>query len=136
MSRHRLVIVPPLLILIPLSCFLNFYHYNLPQLSPLPPLPPPHPVLPSCWNVSSPTSPRDLSLWQMLHPLLATLEVCKVLIRFLISSWIFFIYHPHSNPFHSGGGQGALLSLRWVCPILGQVILFSIWSFLSYYIGF
>jgi len=78
MPQRFLVILPPLLLLVPLSCFLTFYYIlplSLSQNVLL--LPPPSP-LSSCENVSSPISPDDLSLWQMLRPLLATLEVAKV----------------------------------------------------------
>ena len=73
LPQRILVILPPLLILLPLSCLLTSY-YILPQLSQSVVLP--HSLLlPSCENVSSPISGDDLSLWQMLRPLLATLEV-------------------------------------------------------------
>ena len=122
LQQRLLVILPPLLLL--LSCLLTVY-YILPKLSQAESLPSPlpsqgylslHSNLPSCENVSSLLNPTDVSLWQMLmRPLLAALEVTS----------------PSYKLYLIIGCRGALLSHGWISPLLGEVSLLSIWSFLS-----
>ena len=88
MVQRTLVIQPPFLLLLPLSCLLNLFFF-LPQLFPSevlpsPPPSPPRRTIPSCENISSPISPSDLSLWQMLRPLLSTLEVQRICLLILV----------------------------------------------------
>ena len=124
MPKRILVILPPLLLLLPLSCLLTFY-YILPQLHSqsivLPSPHPPHSPLPSCENISSPISPEELSLWQMLRPLLDTLEVCRVSFLHPCSD-----PHPHDNllkvtkvPYYLTDGS-LLFLVRWIHSVSGH----------------
>ena len=122
MPQRILVILPPLLLLLLLSCLLTFY-YLLPNLSQnvnFLSSPPSQSLLSSCENVFSPSSPLELSLWQIVRPLLQTLEVL----------WLYLHPHPHHQlslndyqTFRPVGGQSVLLPHRWISSIFGQVVI-------------
>ena len=122
MPQRILVILPPLLLLVLLSCLLTFYYLlsNLSQNVNFPSSPPSQSLLSSCENVFSPSSPLELSLWQIVRPLLQTLEVL----------WLYLHPHPHHQlslndhqTFRPVGGQSVLLPHRWISSIFGQVVI-------------
>merc|ERR1712013_837621 len=71
MSQRRLF--PSVLILVLFSFFLTHFFFLPVWLDEVPPA-----SLPSCWNVTSPKSPAEISLWEMFKRLLASLEVAEV----------------------------------------------------------
>ena len=68
MSQPRLF--PSVIILVLFSFFLTYFFFLPVWLDKVPPA-----SLPSCWNVTSPKSPAEISLWEMFKRLLASLEV-------------------------------------------------------------
>ena len=68
MSQPRLF--PSVIILVLFSFFLTHFFFLPVWLDKVPPA-----SLPSCWNVTSPKSPAEISLWEMFKRLLASLEV-------------------------------------------------------------